>query len=45
MNKQMNHMSRQEQSIKDFMYNCLVMSKEEQIIDHILAELGEYYDA
>ena len=45
MNKQMNHMSRQEQSIKDLMYNCLVMSKEEQIIDHILAELGEYYDA
>ena len=45
MNKQMNHVSRQEQSIKDFMYNCLVMSKEEQIIDHILAELGEYYDA
>ena len=38
-------MSRQEQSIKDLMYNCLVMSKEEQIIDHILAELGEYYDA
>ena len=45
MNKQMNHMSRQEQSIKDLVYNCLVMSKEEQIIDHILAELGEYYDA
>ena len=38
-------MSRQEKSIKDLMYNCLVMSKEEQIIDHILAELGEYYDA
>ncbi|MGN1350017.1 MAG: hypothetical protein ACI4VM_03355, partial [Anaerovoracaceae bacterium] len=45
MNKQMNHMSGQEQAIKDFMFNCLVMSKEEQIIDHILAELGEYYEA
>ena len=40
MKKQRNRMSGQEKSIKDFMYNCLVMSKEEQIIDHILAELG-----
>lgn len=45
MNEQVNHLSRQEIAIKDFMYNCLVMQKEEQIIDHILAELGEYYDA
>lgn len=45
MNKQINHMSRQEQANKDFMHNCLAMSKEEQIIDHILAELGEYYGA
>ena len=27
MSKQINHMSRQEQSIKDFMNNCLVMSQ------------------
>ena len=45
MNKQINPMSGQEKSIKDFMYNCLVMSKDEQIIDRILAELGEYYNA
>ena len=45
MNGQMNHMSRQDQSIKDFMHNCLVMYKKEQIIDYILAELGKYYDA
>ncbi|MDO5389558.1 MAG: response regulator [Eubacteriales bacterium] len=45
MNEQMNHMLRQEKAIKDFMYNCLDIQKEEQIIDHILAELGRYYDA
>lgn len=38
-------MSRQERAIQDFMHNCLVMRKEEQIIDHILAEQGKYYDA
>ena len=38
-------MSGQEQAIKDFMNHCLVMSGDDQITDHILAELGEYYDA
>lgn len=38
MNEQMNHMSRHDQAIKDFMYHCLIMSKEEQIIDRILAK-------
>ena len=45
MNEQGNHMSRQEQAIQDFMHNCLVMRKEEQIIDNILTELGKHYDA
>ncbi|MDD5954167.1 MAG: GAF domain-containing protein, partial [Firmicutes bacterium] len=45
MNEQANHMSGQEKAIQDFMQNCLVMRKEEQIIDNMLTELGKHYDA
>ena len=45
MNEQMKHMSGQEKAIQEFMHNCLVMRKEEQIIDYILTELGKFYDA
>ena len=45
MSEQRNPMSRQEKAIRDFMRSCLVIPKEEQAIDHILAELGNYYAA
>lgn len=45
MNKQMNHMSGQEQAIKDFMQDCLVIQQEEHPTYHILAKLRKYYDA
>lgn len=39
-NNQARPMSSQEKAIQDFMHRCLVMRKEERIIDPILAELG-----
>lgn len=38
-------MSRQEKAIKGFMHRCLDIQKDEQTMDHILVELGKYYDA
>lgn len=41
MNEQINHMSRQEKAIMDFMQNRLGIQREEQTTYDILAELGK----
>ena len=45
MNEQGKPMSRQEKAIQDLMRICLGIQKEEQAVDHMLAQLGEHYAA
>ena len=45
MNEQGKPMSRQEKAIQDLMRICLGIQKEEQAVDHMLAQLGKYYAA
>ena len=45
MKEQGRPMSRQEIAVKDFLRGCLAIQSEEQVITHILTELGKYYDA
>ena len=45
MNEQGKPMSRQEKAIQDLMRGCLGIQKEEQAVDHMLAQLGKYYAA
>ena len=44
MNNQVNHFTKKEMAVKDFIHNCLIQ-KGEQIIGHICRELENYYDA
>ncbi len=45
MNEQTINISGQEKAIKKFLHNYLDKQKDEQTIYHILAELGDYYNA
>lgn len=45
MNSQRSNGERQEKAIKYFLRNFLGKQKDEETINHILAELGNYYDA
>ena len=45
MNQENLNTTRQEKAIKKFLRNFLSKQKDEQTILHILAQLGEYYDA